>query len=114
MAASSVTRIQLLVTSSVNPAKTGSCVGSIRVCVCVCWGCSGDIDRISLLLPQEPRSITSSLPSRQLPSQRLAVAFKAGEALGLEAVGGWELVWGGFLPGNHEAAASSQLTLLYC
>ena len=36
MAASSVTRIQLLVTSSVNPAKTGSCVGGIRVCVCVC------------------------------------------------------------------------------
>jgi len=27
----------------------------------VCWGWSGDIDGISLLLPQEPRSITSSL-----------------------------------------------------
>ena len=37
------------------------------------------------------------------------MAFKAGEAQGQEAVGGWELVWGGFLPGNHEAAASSQL-----
>ena len=35
VAASSVTRIQLLVTSSVNPAETGSWVGSIHVCV---WG----------------------------------------------------------------------------
>ena len=54
----------------------------------MCVGWSGDTDGVSLLLPQEPRSITSSPLYHQPPSQRLAVAFKAGEAGGQEAVGG--------------------------
>lgn len=62
-------------------------------------GWSADMDGISLL-PQEPRSITSSLLSHQPPSRRLAVAFKAGEAGAQEAVGGWSCCGGGSCPGT--------------
>lgn len=109
VAASSVTRIQLLGTSPINPAKTGQSSGSVHVCVCMCvGGGSGDIDGISLLLPQEPRSVTSSLPSRQPPSQRLEKPRGR-----RKWVGGSRCGVGSFLPGSHEAASSSQLTPLY-
>ena len=113
VAASSVTRIQLLGTSSVNPAKTGQLSGSVRVCV---WGGAGlgDIGGISLLLPQEPRSVTNSLPSRQPSSQRLAVLSRLEKPRGRRKwEGGSRCGVGSFLPGSHKAASSSQLTPLY-
>lgn len=47
------------------------------------------------------------------PITEAGCGFQGWRSRGAGGSGWAELLWGGLLPGNHEAAASSQLTLLY-